>query len=1033
MHCILQPEGNSEWSYFYLTVIKKTGGETTAPATTSDETSAPATSSDDKITDGYYLIGNINDWDVNKLTAAEKLAENSGAAGEYTLDYTFKDGDEIKVVKVENGAIKTWYNDGGDNYKLTDAGNKTGECTVYFRPEGNSEWSYFYLTVIKKTGGETTTPATTSDETTAPATSSDKLEDGYYLVGTLNGKDCWSTNITADRKLKANEGAEGEYYLDYTFYNNDEIKVVKVVNGEVTNYYNPDGENYKLTDAGNKTGECTVYFRPEGNSEWSYFYLTVIKKTGGETTAPATTSDETSAPATSSDDKITDGYYLIGNINDWDVNKLTAAEKFAANEGAQGEYMLEYTFKDGDEIKVVKVENGAIKTWYNDNGENYKLTDEGNKTGECTVYFRPEGNPEWTYFYLTVIKKTSDETTAPATAAPATTSDETTAPATSSDKLEDGYYLVGTLNGKDCWSTNITADRKLKANEGAQGEYYLDYTFYNNDEIKVVKVVNGEVTNYYNPDGENYKLTDAGNKTGECTVYFRPEGNSEWTYFYLTVIKKTSDETTAPATAAPATTSDETTATAAPSTLTDGYYLIGNMVDWDVTKLTAAEKFAANEGAQGEYMLEYTFKDGDEIKAVKVENGAIKTWYNDSGENYKLTDAGNKTGECTVYFRPEGNSEWTYFYLTVIKKTSDETTAPATAAPATTSDETTAPATSSDKLEDGYYLVGTLNGKDCWSTNITADRKLKANEGAEGEYYLDYTFYNNDEIKVVKVVNGEVTNYYNPDGENYKLTDAGNKTGECTVYFRPEGNSEWSYFYLTVIKKTSDETTAPATAAPATTSDETTATAAPSTLTDGYYLIGNIVDWDVTKLTAAESSRLEGAQGEYMLEYTFKNNDEIKAVKVENGEIKTWYNDGGENYKLTDEGNKTGECTVYFRPEGNSEWTYFYLTVIKKTSDETTAPATAAPATTSDETTAPATSSDDKITDGYYLIGNINDWDVNKLTAAEKFAANEGAQGEYMLEYTFKDGDAIKAVKVENGEIKTWYKDGGENYKLTDG
>ena len=104
-----------------------------------------------------------------------KLAENEFAKGEYMLDWTFYDGDGIKVAKIENGAIKTWYKDGMDNeYKITEEGGKTGEGTLYFRPNGNAEWPYFYLTVIPKTqpSSETETTQATETESTEATTES---------------------------------------------------------------------------------------------------------------------------------------------------------------------------------------------------------------------------------------------------------------------------------------------------------------------------------------------------------------------------------------------------------------------------------------------------------------------------------------------------------------------------------------------------------------------------------------------------------------------------------------------------------------------------------------------------------------------------------------------------------------------------------------------------------------------------------------------------------------------------------------------
>ena len=98
---------------------------------------------------GYYLVGTMdgNDyWFVDGDAADRFFAENEDCPGEYILDYTFVEGDEIKVVYFDGYGITAWYNDGGDNYVISP--DKAGEAIVYFRPDGNADWSYYYFTVI---------------------------------------------------------------------------------------------------------------------------------------------------------------------------------------------------------------------------------------------------------------------------------------------------------------------------------------------------------------------------------------------------------------------------------------------------------------------------------------------------------------------------------------------------------------------------------------------------------------------------------------------------------------------------------------------------------------------------------------------------------------------------------------------------------------------------------------------------------------------------------------------------------------------
>ena len=98
---------------------------------------------------GYYLVGtmdSIDYWFVDGNAVDRFFAENEDCPGEYILNYTFVEGDEIKVVYFNGYEIATWYNDGGDNYVISS--DKAGEATVYFRPDGNADWSYYYFTVI---------------------------------------------------------------------------------------------------------------------------------------------------------------------------------------------------------------------------------------------------------------------------------------------------------------------------------------------------------------------------------------------------------------------------------------------------------------------------------------------------------------------------------------------------------------------------------------------------------------------------------------------------------------------------------------------------------------------------------------------------------------------------------------------------------------------------------------------------------------------------------------------------------------------
>ena len=97
-------------------------------------------------------------------------------------------------------------------------------------------------------------------------------------------------------------------------------------------------------------------------------------------------------------------------------------------------------------------------------------------------------------------------------------------------------------------------------------------------------------------------------------------------------------------------------------TIEDGYYLMA--MSKDFPELTQADKFAPNEHVDGEYLLNTTLTEGDQIAVISVYGNAIDRYY--YGEQFYYVDA-DHAGAATIYFRPAGNEEWTenggYFYV----------------------------------------------------------------------------------------------------------------------------------------------------------------------------------------------------------------------------------------------------------------------------------------------------------------------------------------------------------------------------------
>ncbi len=97
------------------------------------------------------------------------------------------------------------------------------------------------------------------------------------------------------------------------------------------------------------------------------------------------------------------GYYLVGDFNDW----TPAAEYlFAANEGADGEFVLNTSLEGATELKVVYVVNDQNVTWFGAN--NYQIPEELRR--EVVIYFRPNANTDWSALdgHLYIMADTAD-------------------------------------------------------------------------------------------------------------------------------------------------------------------------------------------------------------------------------------------------------------------------------------------------------------------------------------------------------------------------------------------------------------------------------------------------------------------------------------------------------------------------------------------------------------------------------------------------------------------------------------------------
>mgnify|MGYP002623132214 CR=1 FL=1 len=320
-------DGNTEVSQIVISTPAKRAYITEVTVYYNEETTEPT---DPVTTVDYYVVGDMTEWGVLETFKMEVNPDNKS---EYMLTKSFAAGNEFKVVDSNDN----WYPAGtGNNYKLT----KDGTHTIYFRPDGQggNDWYNGYIYV---------------DDSQATEPEPVVTEAKYYVVGTFNN---WSS--TEGMLEMTLDATNNTYTYTGTFDAGVGIKVIKV-EGETTTWY-PEGMNNEYTI--NVTGEHTITFNPE-SCEYTV------------------SDDEATEPV----ETVADGYYLVGDFNNWTAN---ADYAFTENPNAEGEYMLTTTLTAGKKLKVVKVESGEIIIWYPD-GENNDYVVK--VTGSHTIYFRPDG------------------------------------------------------------------------------------------------------------------------------------------------------------------------------------------------------------------------------------------------------------------------------------------------------------------------------------------------------------------------------------------------------------------------------------------------------------------------------------------------------------------------------------------------------------------------------------------------------------------------------------------------------------------
>lgn len=324
-------------------------------------------------------------------------------------------------------------------------------------------------------------------------------------------------------------------------------------------------------------------------------------------------------------------YYLVGTITTWNV-VADEAHTFQTTEVA-GEYKLHYTLAEGDGIKVVGV-TGQNKTWYPEGeGTEYKV--DAAHAGECDIYFRPAGNPDWSafggFFYVAMSE---------------------VQPPVSGDQLEirlipgvwdlDGakfaaiainYIPEGEPNIGAIMQTASCSDWFTLA---ADGNGYIGYIPADTKIVAFGRMSPSTpaptIENIMSPDGYLWNHSDL--LTLDPSMKYTIDGWAAEGKDYC-----------------PGHWGDQV----APEQGSD-YYVVGSMTGWAVD---ANYRMSANPNADGEYMITAHLLPTDMFKAAKSEDGKnIITWYPDGMENsYGEHGEIAEEGDYTIYFRPAGNME----------------------------------------------------------------------------------------------------------------------------------------------------------------------------------------------------------------------------------------------------------------------------------------------------------------------------------------------------------------------------------------
>ncbi len=614
---------------------------------------------------GYYLVGNMNGWAVN---ADYQLTQNTGATEtEYWITLDLAANAEFKVVYSADGsATTTWY-PGGQNYKVTEAGN----YTVYFRPDynGGSDWHEACLYAQKNviptfavtvtTDGNGTAAADVSEAKAGDTVTVTVTPNEGYELDEVTGADDWTYNeatgtgtftmpasdvtisvtfkelppatqyritkrVTGEGTLDVPEkAAEGEAVtVTATPAEGYTLRALKINGLDVTaEYMQSNSDNpYSFTMPGYAvTVEAVFDEVPAGQ-----YYIRVAVFGLGTAFADKTTAEPGETVTITTEDNIG---YVFSYIEVNGVGQGAGVKTFTM---PAEEVTVNVVFeRKAYAIHLISGVQGSMNAIPRNN-EAYSDTtvqivvnaDEDYAVESLTVKNDATGET-----IETTLKTQDGQTSIYEFTMPAST---VTVTATYHKRATNGYYLIGTHG----WATDqadninmIDGNDKFVDDLSVSGQMMLTVDLTEGQSFKVVKVENGAITEWFpgEHDGNscNYVVDSA--HAGSCVIYFRPDrqGNSDWHANYNNdrcfYVKK----------------------------LENDFYLVGINTNGTYAirqddKLYINKEFNANEiinsknetihglyGSEYEHMTLTWLNTSDHIKVVRVQNGNIVEWLPD--------------------------------------------------------------------------------------------------------------------------------------------------------------------------------------------------------------------------------------------------------------------------------------------------------------------------------------------------------------------------------------------------------------------